>query len=282
MHPALLLIPAAALIIAPRWWAGRVLQQHHRDDEPGAETARELSRRLLDEHQLQSVAVEVTDLGDHYDPTARAVRLARDKADRRTLTALTTAAHEVAHAIQHATGYPPFRWRFQLVRVARIAGQGGTVLLLAVPVAALVSRQRLPPTLLGAAALAMLSTGAAAQLSAVPVEIDASFRRALPLLGEGNLAPERMPGARRILMASSLTYFASSLVGVVHIWPWVHLPRAALVAGTGGASAPRPVEPNAPQHHASGRHMRGGKIERVFRRVAKPLVRSWLRAGMHS
>jgi hypothetical protein len=43
----------------------------------------------------------------------------------------------------------------------------------------------LPTILLGTAALAMLGTGMAAQLSGLPTELDASFRRALPMLKEG-------------------------------------------------------------------------------------------------
>ena len=34
----------------------------------------------------------------------------------RSLTAITIAAHEVGHALQHASGYPPLMWRTRLVR----------------------------------------------------------------------------------------------------------------------------------------------------------------------
>ena len=156
MHPVLFLIPATALVIAPRIWVNHILRQHNLKEGNFPVTAAELAREILDQHDLQGIKVERTDLGDHYDPHTRTVRLARDKYDRKTLTALTTAAHEAAHAIQHASNYGPFIWRMRLGKIAQVTGEAGFVLLLAAPVSALFSRQPMPPVIIGSAALAML------------------------------------------------------------------------------------------------------------------------------
>ena len=145
MHPAIILIPAAALVIGPRLWVNHVMQQHNKDDEDLDTTAAQLARELLDWHDLKNVNVEMTDLGDHYDPEARAVRLSRDKFDRKSLTAVATAAHEVSHALQHAAGYQPFVWRRRLARAAQVTGEAGFVLLMTIPIATLTGRQPLPP-----------------------------------------------------------------------------------------------------------------------------------------
>ena len=60
-----------ALVFGPRFWILRVLRRHGADrpDLPG--NGAELARHLLDEADLQSVQIEKTDLGDHYDPEAR-------------------------------------------------------------------------------------------------------------------------------------------------------------------------------------------------------------------
>ncbi|MGD2173665.1 MAG: zinc metallopeptidase, partial [Gammaproteobacteria bacterium] len=82
-----------ALIYGPQLWVRWVLNRHNRLPEsnfPG--TGGELARHLLDRYDLKEVSVEITDLGDHYDPMARAVRLTRDKHDGKTLTAITVAA----------------------------------------------------------------------------------------------------------------------------------------------------------------------------------------------
>src|SRR3954469_16413527 len=95
-----------ALLLRPQLWVRRVMAQHgvDRPDLPG--TGAELARHLLDEAGLQSVTVEKTDIGDHYDPEARVVRLLPQHHDGRSIAAVAVAAHEVSHAVQHARGEP--------------------------------------------------------------------------------------------------------------------------------------------------------------------------------
>jgi Zn-dependent membrane protease YugP len=284
MHPVLILVPAAALVLGPRLWVNHVLRQHNRGEDDLPVTPRQLARELLDHHDLQQVSVESTDLGDHYDPRARAVRLTRDKIDRKSLTALTTAAHEVAHAIQHATGYAPFIWRGRLVRVAQVAGEAGLVLLLAVPITALASREPVPPVIVGSAALAMLGTGVIAQLAAVPSELDASFTRALPMLQEGYIDTGQVSDARKILAACSLTYIASSLVSILNIWPWLGRGPAAARPGTAAglhgltAGAFAAATHGRPSRATPVRRQPPGRAARLVRTLGKPLIREWVRA----
>jgi Zn-dependent membrane protease YugP len=290
MHPVIILVPAAALILGPRLWVNYVLKQHNRTENELPLTARELARELLDAHDLQRVKVQSTDIGDHYDPKARAVRLTRDKIDRKSLTALTTAAHEVAHAIQHASGYGPFIWRGRLARVARVAGEAGFILLLSVPVTALAGRRLVPPEVVGTAALAMLGTGVAAQMSTLPSELDASFSRALPMLGDGYIDEQQIQNARKILTACSLTYIASSLVSILNFWPWLGRRPVAtspvLLAGTAGlvaggnatVSATGPARKPVTRRRVSRRrHKRPGKTAAMVRKYGKPLIREWVR-----
>ncbi|MGD8620101.1 MAG: zinc metallopeptidase, partial [Gammaproteobacteria bacterium] len=257
MHPLLILIPAAALVVGPRIWVNQVLRQSNRKETAYPGSAAELARELLDNNQLQRVKVERTDLGDHYDPQTRTVRLARDKYDRNSLTAHTTAAHEVAHAIQHHGNYGPFIWRMRLGKVAQVTGEAGFVLLLSAPVAAMFNRQPLPPVVISAAALAMLGTGVAVQLVALPSELDASFRKALPMLQDGYIHSAQIGEARKILSACSLTYVTSSLVSVLHIWPWLGRGQGILpLQQTTGldASIPAPSGKSSEQPVPEKRH----------------------------
>ena len=291
MHPALVLVPAAALVLGPRLWVGYVLKKHNRHDLASVPRAAELARELLDKNRLQIVRVEGTDVGDHYDPVAKAVRLSRDRIDRKTLTAVTTAAHEVAHALQDASGYGPFVLRMRLVKVAQRAGEVGAVLFLAIPLSAMISQHPLPPVLIGAAALAMLGTGVIVQLAALPSELDASFSRALPMLRDGYIGEQQGQDARRILFACSLTYVASSLVSVLHIWPWLGRPPVAVPAIIGPASSPKnalePARVPGTSHRVSrvrssvprtSKRKRMSLLETLVRPIGKPLIRFWLRA----
>jgi Zn-dependent membrane protease YugP len=293
MHPILVLAPALALVLGPRLWVRHVLAKHNRRDIASARSAGELARELLDKNRLQTVKVESTDIGDHYDPVVKSVRLARDNIDRRTLTALTTAAHEVAHALQHATAYGPFIWRMRLVKVAQRAGEAGSVLFLAVPLSVIFSRDNsLPPILVGSAAVAMLGTSVFAQLAALPSELDASFGRALPMLRDGYISEQQGKAVRRILWACSLTYIASSLVGALHIWPWVrHVPMALSVMPSGARSSPKAPAPALPDKATSKALLPRSRVQTDCRRgntsllatlirpIGKPLIRLWLLAA---
>jgi Zn-dependent membrane protease YugP len=259
------------------------MRQHSRQEEDLPLTARELARELLDAHGLQQVRVECTDLGDHYDPRTRSVRLAREKIDRKSLTALTTAAHEVAHAIQHASDYGPFIWRGRLARVARVAGEAGFVLLLTVPVTAMTGRRPVPPEVVGTAALTMLGTGMAAQLAALPSELDASFTRALPMLEENYIDAAQVQAARQILTACSMTYIASSLLSVLNFWPWLgRRPAAsALHAGLTGPTGTGILHHKDNKPQPARRHRRPGTAAALVRKYGKPLIREWVRLSRH-
>jgi Zn-dependent membrane protease YugP len=294
MHPAIILIPVAALVAGPRLWVEHVMRQHNRKDEELGITAAELARELLDWHDLQGVKVEMTDLGDHYDPVARAVRLKRDKFDRTSLTAIATAAHEVSHALQHASGYGPFVWRRHIAKAAQVTGDAGFVLLLSVPITSMAGRQPLPRAVIGATVLAMLGTGIAAQMVAIPAELDASFGRALPLLRDGYIDDEQARKIRKILAACSLTYISSSLVSVLNIWPWLgHRPAVhRLLPGsqpgdvvTGSVEArARTKGTHSPLRERStrcARHKPEATRAKLLRRFGKPVIRSWLRLSRY-
>ena len=222
----ILIIFALVLVLGPQFWVRRVLDQHNRVDEanfPG--TASELARHLLDRNNLQDVKVEATELGDHYDPADRAVRLTRDKFDAKTLTAITVAAHECGHAYQHAGREPMFQLRTRLASISVIAQRVGSFMLFAAPFSVLVTR--LPSAAFFNIAGGVLIMGFAVvmHLLTLPVEIDASYRKALPLLSRGYLSESQIPAARRILRAAAMTYVAASLASLLNFWRWMALLR---------------------------------------------------------
>lgn len=225
MAAALIALVLLGLLLAPGWWARAVLRRHagERDDIP--HSGAQLARRLLGESGLPDVTVEISERGDHYDPAVRAVRLLPGNYHGRSLTAITVAAHEVGHAIQDHTGYAPLAWRTRLVRFAQFAEKAGATLMLAIPVIMLVTRR--PSS--GLVGFLIGATGFLAatlvHLVTLPVELDASYRRALPLLAGIGLPAADLAPARRILTACAFTYVAASLSGMLNLWRWLAVLR---------------------------------------------------------
>jgi len=226
MHFLILALLLVLAIFGPQWWAASVLRRHGqaRPDYPG--TGGEFARHLLSQFQIDSVNVESTERGDHYDPETRTVRLTPDKLNGKSLTAITVAAHEVGHAIQHHLNYAPLAWRSRLVRLAQTAEKTGSGIMMVLPIVALVTRSPAAGLVTFLLGLGGMAVSTIVHLVTLPVEWDASFGRAMPLLQAGrylNKADEK--AARRILQACALTYFASSLASLLSIWRWLRLWR---------------------------------------------------------
>jgi len=223
---AIIIAAAVVLIYGPQVWVQWVLNHHNRHPEanfPG--TGGELARHLLDRYELGEVSVEITEQGDHYDPQARAVRLTRDKFEGRTLTAITVAAHECGHAFQHAAAEPMFMLRTRLARFAVLAQRLGSFLLFAAPFSVLLTKLPSAAVFNIAGAFLIMGFALVMHLLTLPVEIDASFRKALPLLDSGYLDKKQMPAARSILRAAALTYVAASLATLLNFWRWLAVLR---------------------------------------------------------
>lgn len=218
----LLIIVIGLVVIGPQLWTRRVFAKHStpRPDFPG--TGGELAKHLLNRFDLHHITVEPTELGDHYDPVSKTVRLTPTILDGKSLTAITIAAHEVGHAIQDHLGYQPLAERTKLVRVAQGAEKIGAVLMMGIPIAAAVARTPAASVIVLMAGLATMGISTLVHLVTLPVEWDASFRRALPVLRQGNyLSPDDEQGARSILTAAALTYLAASLASLLNLWRWI-------------------------------------------------------------
>jgi len=172
------------------------------------------------------VTVEKTESGDHYDPTDKVVRLSDDKFDGKSLTAITVAAHEVGHAIQHSNGYPPFQLRQRIVSIAIGAEKAGAIAMFALPFIALVSRSPRLGLIMFIIAISSMLIGTLVHFITLPVEWDASFKRALPILKEGKYISEsEMQHAHKILTAAALTYVSGSLASLLNLGRWIAILR---------------------------------------------------------
>ena len=225
---AIVIILALVFVLAvlPQMWVGRVIARHSADrpDFPG--TGGEFARHVLDEMKLDHVKVEETTLGDHYDPESKTVRLTPAHLNGRSLAAVVIAAHEAGHAMQDATGYPPLAARTRLAKQAIRMEKIGAVIMLAAPL--VMALAKAPHILLIEVFVGVMIFALSILLHAVtlPVEFDASFRRALPVLKSGRYIEERdMPAAKDILRAAAFTYVAAAAMSLLDIARWFRILR---------------------------------------------------------
>jgi len=221
----ILLLLLLLLVFVPQYRVKSILQRHHRQELNVPGSAAELARHLLDRFELGHVKVEKTTQGDHYDPEAQAVRLTEDKFDARTLTAITVAAHECGHALQHAAREPLFMLRTRLAQTSVWAGRIGSFLLFAAPFMGVLTRAPSLTVINLIGAFLILGFSLVVSLATLPVELDASYKKALPLLESGYIEPRHMPAARQILGAAAWTYVAASLANLLNFWRWLAVLR---------------------------------------------------------
>ncbi len=226
MHWLLLILLVLAAVFGPSLWAKAVLA-HHADDRPDYPgTGGELARYLLDEAGLEEVALERTDQGDHYDPAAKAVRLTPDNLEGRSLTAVAVATHEVGHALQDRDGYVPLKTRTRLVKWIGPLQRVGSIIIFATFGLGAAAQAPGMAALGVGAGIATMASAVVIHLVTLPVEFDASFNRALPILDRWGYLPQSdLPAARRILKACALTYVASSLASLLNLWRWIRFLR---------------------------------------------------------
>jgi Zn-dependent membrane protease YugP len=215
-----------ALAVLPQMWVRKVITQNsgERKDFPG--TGGEFARHILDEMKLGHVKVEETDLGDHYDPEAKVLRLSPQHLNGRSLSAVVIAAHEAGHAMQDASGYPPLAARTRLAKQAIRAEKVGAVVMLAAPIVMALAKA---PHLLIIEVLAgvmILAFSILLHAVTLPVEFDASFRRALPVLKAGRYLDDKdMPAAKEILRAAAYTYVAAAAMSLLNVARWLRVLR---------------------------------------------------------
>jgi Zn-dependent membrane protease YugP len=219
------IIIAIAVLFGPHLWAKYVLNRYNRQ-EYFSGSGIDLARLVVARLNLDGVAVETTDTGDHYDPAKKTIRLTSSLAGRKTLTAVVVAAHEVGHAIQDHSGYKPLKTRTRMIGTAQKLERIGAIIMMAVPVLAGITRAPSVGVLMFIGGFATLCIPVLVHLLTLPTEFDASFKRALPLLTSGRyIPPEDLPAARQILIACALTYVASSLIGLLNVWRWIRILR---------------------------------------------------------
>lgn len=204
----LILIPA--IIIA--FWAQNKINNAYKKYRnvriASGVTGSEVARSILDGAGLFDVRVERygKQLGDHYDPSSRVIRLSPEVYDGATVAAAGIAAHECGHAIQHQTHYAPLVLRTRIAPVVNIASNVSIWLFM---IGIFLGNPLF-------AKIGIIFFGAAViyQLVTLPVEFNASTRALSILETRTFLYGDELKGAQKVLDAAAMTYVAATLMAI--------------------------------------------------------------------
>ena len=216
------MITILALIFGPSLWVKFVMKRYSSEKKEIPGTGGELAKHLIERFSLKDVEVEVTELGDHYDPIEKKVRPLPKNYESKSLTAIAIAAHEVGHAIQDNQGDIRLAARTKMAPIVDKVARWSVAIISLSPVIGIITRHPMPFSLLLLLGLSGFIARMMIHLVTLPIEFDASFSKALPILREGNYVSQSNEKAiSRILRAASLTYVSAALADILNLGRWI-------------------------------------------------------------
>lgn len=223
----ILIILLVGILFLPNWWAKRTIQKFSKIDNQIPGNGDQFARHLIKTLKIHECVVEIDnkDLGSHYDPTAKRVVLSSECYSNRSLSSLVIAAHEVSHALQDHLGSKLLSIRTNLATMSLSCKKIASFLLIISPVLTVFSKAPIIGLITIVFGMLTMAMPVLLHIITLPVELDASFNKALPILRKGYIKEEQVPSARKILLACALTYFASSLASLLNFWQWIRILR---------------------------------------------------------
>ncbi len=208
----LLVVPALLLGLWVAAHFQRVLTQYLRVACRSGLTGFDAARKLLEHAGIKGVRIVPTHgtwVTDHYNPLTQEVVLSQAIYTGASISAVGIAAHEIGHAVQHASGYSLWLLRTALIRVSAVCFVlGFAVVFLGVLV------DSLPVTWAG---VGLFVVCLLFPLVRLPLELDASARARTLAREAGILQAEEVAAFDRVLQAAALTYLAAALQGTIAV-----------------------------------------------------------------
>lgn len=211
-----LVVPAMIFAMWASNRVNRIFEKYQSQHSARRITGAEAARRILDANGLRNVPIDLItgNLTDNYDPTANVVRLSQSVYNNTSTAAIGIACHEVGHALQYATDYPPVRLRMAIIPVTRIGSRLSVPLII---IGILLGSLSHFFTVLAYIGIAFFALSTFFQLVTLPVELNASKRALQQIQANGLLYDNELQGAKEVLNAAALTYVAALAVSLTQL-----------------------------------------------------------------
>jgi uncharacterized protein len=216
-HPSyLILIPGMLLMMWAQFQVKGTYNKYAQIPSSLGMTGAEVAKTILQRMGVLDVTVEHIpgELSDHYDPSAKAVRLSDSVYGSNSLAAAAVAAHECGHVLQDVQEYKFMNLRASLVPAVNLGSNIGPLLIMA---GLFLSGMGSLSVLFIQIGIVLFATVIVFHLVTLPVEFDASSR-ALKLIDElGILQGDENQAAKKVLNAAALTYVATALYALLQL-----------------------------------------------------------------
>ncbi|MDD3004877.1 zinc metallopeptidase [Flavobacterium sp.] len=181
----------------------------------------EIAEKMLADHGISNVRVISTPgrLTDHYNPADRTVNLSEAVYNQRNAAAAAVAAHEVGHAVQHATAYEWLTMRSKLVPVVNVASGMSQWLIFGGLLLGAASGLGIG-YYIAIAGLVLMAIATAFSFITLPVEYDASNRALAWLKNKNMLSQQEYAGSEDALKWAARTYVVAAIGALASLLYW--------------------------------------------------------------
>lgn len=182
----------------------------------------EIAEKMLSDHGIYNVKVISTPgrLTDHYNPKDKTVNLSEAVYNQRTAAAAAVAAHEVGHAVQHATAYDWLTMRSKLVPIVSVSSNFSQWLVIGGLILGAASGVSSFGFYIAITGLIMMGFATLFSFITLPVEYDASNRALAWLQNKNMLTRAEYAGSKDALKWAARTYLVAALGSLAMLLYW--------------------------------------------------------------
>jgi len=181
----------------------------------------EIAQKMLEDNGIYDVKVISTPgrLTDHYNPVDKTVNLSEAVYNQRNAAAAAVAAHEVGHAVQHATAYEWLTMRSKLVPVVSVSSGMSQWLVIGGLILGAASGSSLG-FYVAVIGLVMMALATVFSFVTLPVEYDASNRALAWLKNKNMVSQQEYVGAEDALKWAARTYLVAAIGALASLIYW--------------------------------------------------------------
>ncbi|GCD76901.1 membrane protein [Thermaurantimonas aggregans] len=181
-------------------------------------TGAEVAEKMLHDHGIYDVRIISVPgkLTDHYNPLDKTVNLSPDVYHGRSVAAAAVAAHEVGHAVQHATAYAWLQMRSALVPIVSFSSRMLSFIFLFMLFGSVIVHLFPIQTVLLTVVI-LQSAITLFTIITLPVEYDASNRALVWLNSAGITSVREHNMAKDALKWAANTYLVAALASIAQL-----------------------------------------------------------------